>query len=105
MDRLNEIVFNAPLVSELRAFALLQSLIADGQLKAGSRHRVEAIRMHAIESDRWLGDLSLGSKFDTEWSFLNRLKGYGREAAEAWLTDCFGAVGQRSSVDVVERFL
>ena len=105
MDRLNEIVFNAPLVSELRAFALLQSLIADGQLKAGGRHRVQAIRMHAIESDRWLGALSLGSKFDTEWTFLNRLKGYGREAAEDWLTTCFDAVGERSSVDVAERFL
>lgn len=105
MDRLNEIVFNAPLVSELRAFALLQSLIADGQLKTGSRHRVQAIRMHAIESDRWLGSLSLGSKFDTEWTFLNRLKGYGREAAEAWLADCFDAVGERSSVDVKARFL
>ncbi|MFN3559536.1 MAG: patatin-like phospholipase family protein [Brevundimonas sp.] len=105
MDRLNEIVFNAPLVSELRAFALLQSLITDGQLKAGGRHRVEAIRMHAIESDRWLGALSLGSKFDTEWTFLNRLKGYGREAAEDWLADCFDAVGERSSVDIRARFL
>lgn len=105
MDRLNEIVFNAPLVSELRAFALLQSLIADGQLKAGGRHRVEAIRMHAVESDRWLGPLSLGSKFDTEWTFLNRLKSYGREAAEAWLAGCFDDVGERSSVDIRARFL
>lgn len=105
MDRLNEIVFNAPLVSELRAFALLQSLITEGQLKPGGRHRVEAIRMHAIESDRWLGALSLGSKFDTEWTFLNRLKAYGREAAEEWLTDCFDTVGQRSSVDIRARFL
>lgn len=105
MDRLNEIVFNAPLVSELRAFALLQSLITDGRLKPNGRHRVQAIRMHAIESDRWLGSLSLGSKFDTEWTFLNRLKGYGREAAEAWLEACFEDVGQRSSVDVTARFL
>jgi NTE family protein len=105
MDRLNEIVFNAPLVSELRAFALLQSLIADGQLKTGSRHRAQAIRMHAIESDRWLAPLSLGSKFDTEWTFLNRLKGYGREAAEDWLATCFDDVGDRSSVDIKARFL
>ncbi|RZJ01083.1 MAG: patatin-like phospholipase family protein [Brevundimonas sp.] len=105
MDRLNEIVFNAPLVSELRAFALLQSLVADGRLKPNGRHRVQAIRMHAIESDRWLAALSLGSKFDTEWSFLNRLKGFGREAAEDWLTTCFADVGERSSVDIKARFL
>jgi len=105
MDRLNEIVFNAPLVSELRAFALLQSLIADGQLRTGNRHRAQAIRMHAIDSDRWLAPLSLGSKFDTEWTFLNRLKGYGREAAEDWLAGCFDDVGERSSVDIKARFL
>ncbi len=105
MDRLNEIVFNAPLVSELRAFALLQSLIADGQLQTGNRHRAQAIRMHAIDSDRWLAPLSLGSKFDTEWTFLNRLKGHGREAAEDWLTTCFDEVGERSSVDIRARFL
>ncbi|HWW12927.1 MAG TPA: patatin-like phospholipase family protein, partial [Brevundimonas sp.] len=105
MDRLNEIVFNAPLVSELRAFALLQSLIADGRLQTGNRHRAQAIRMHAIDSDRWLSPLSLGSKFDTEWTFLNRLKGYGREAAEDWLATCFDDVGERSSVDIKARFL
>jgi NTE family protein len=105
MDRLNEIVFNAPLVAELRAFALLQSLVAEGRLKPNGRHRAQAIRMHAVESDRWLGSLSLGSKFDTEWSFLNRLKGYGREAAEEWLATCFDKVGRESSVDVRARFL
>ena len=105
VDRLNEIVFNAPLVSELRAFALLQSLITDGRMKPNGRHRVQAIRMHAIESDRWLASLSLGSKFDTEWTFLNRLKNYGREAADDWLATCFDDVGERSSVDVKTRFL
>lgn len=105
MDRLNEIVFNAPLVAELRAIAFVQDLIADGRLKAAGNDRYRALRLHAIEPGDWLGDLSLSSKFDTEWSFLSRLKTRGREAAQAWLDGCFEAVGERSSVDVKARFL
>jgi NTE family protein len=105
MDRLNEIVFNAPLVSELRAFALLQSLIAEGRLKPNGRHRAQAIRMHAIEPGPWLGALSLSSKFNTEWTFLNDLKSRGRKAAGEWLEHCFPDVGERSSIDIKARFL
>ncbi|MNX93797.1 hypothetical protein D3C86_1259990 [compost metagenome] len=104
MDRLNEILFNAPLVAELRAVAFVQDLIADGKLSRNEdRHR--AARMHAIEVDDWLGSLSLSTKFDTEWSFLNDLKSRGRQAAEHWLENCAPQVGQSSSVDLKARFL
>jgi NTE family protein len=105
MDRLNEIVFNAPLVAELRAVAFVQDLLDGGRLKPNGPDRYRTLRLHAVEADRWLGDLSLSSKFDTEWTFLNRLKVRGREAADLWLADCFSAVGASSSVDVKARFL
>lgn len=105
MDRLNEIVFNAPLVAELRAVAFVQDLIADGRLKRTGEDRYRALLMHAIEPGPWLGALSLSSKFDTEWTFLNDLKARGREAAGAWLDQCFAEVGVRSSVDIRARFL
>ncbi len=105
MDRLNEIVFNAPLVAELRAVAFVQDLIAEGRLKRTGEDRYRGLLMHAIEPGPWLGALSLGSKFNTEWSFLTDLKARGRDAAGAWLEQCFDAVGQRSSVDIRARFL
>ena len=37
------------------------------------------------EADRWLQDLSMDSKFDTEWSFLTELTARGRRAAGEWL--------------------
>ena len=49
-------------------------------------------------------DLSSGSRFDTEWMFLNDPKARGRAAAEEWLESCFGDVGVRSSVDLQARF-
>jgi len=104
MDRLNEVVFNAPLVAELRAVAFVQELIQEGRLMPAARDRYRNILMHAIEADGWLGDLSLGSKFNTEWSFLKDLKTRGRAAADEWLASCFGDVGRTSSVDLQARF-
>lgn len=104
VDRLNEIVFNAPLVAELRAVAFVQELIEQRRLSEDARGRYRNIHMHAIEADRHLADQSLGSKFNTEWTFLNRLKARGRAAADEWVATCFAEVGSRSSVDLQSRF-
>ena len=104
MDRLNEVVFNAPLAAELRAVAFVQELLEQGMLKEDARGRYRHILMHAIEADGWLGDQTLGSKFNTEWTYLNGLKARGREAAEEWLASCFDHVGVASSVDLQTRF-
>jgi NTE family protein len=105
LDRLNEISFNAPLVAELRAVAFVQKLIVDGLLQEKARGRYRNMLIHAIEADRWLQDLSMESKFDTEWSFLTELKARGRRAATAWLAKGFADVGVKSSVDVTVDFL
>jgi NTE family protein len=104
MDRMNEIAFSAPLTAELRAVAFMQELFEDDLLTEAARGRYRYIRMHAIEADGWLDDLSTGSKFNTEWTFLNRLKALGREAAAEWLGSCLDSVGVRSSVDLQARF-
>jgi len=103
VDRLNEILFNAPLLAELRAIAMAGEMISQGQLKHGSGP-YRQLRLHAIEADGWLSDLSLRSKFNTEWSFLIDLKARGRAAADDWLETCLASVGRRSSVDLQARF-
>ena len=105
MDRLNEIVFNAPLVAELRAVAFVQDMIEDGRLKRTGEDRYRRLMLHAIEPGPWLGALSLSSKFNTEWTFLNDLKARGRAAADEWLEHCFPDVGERSSIDIKTHFL
>lgn len=102
MDRLNEILFNAPLIAELRTIAFTQKLIDRGHLSRNPSW--EAPRIHAILADDWLGELSLASKFDTEWGFLQSLKQKGRDAAEQWLGECRSDVGLCTSVDLQSVF-
>ncbi|MFN3931451.1 MAG: patatin-like phospholipase family protein [Brevundimonas sp.] len=105
MDRLNEIVFNAPLVAELRTIALVLDMIEEGRMKRTGEDRYRRLRLHAIEPGPWVGDLALSSKFNTEWTFLNDLKSRGREAAGQWLEHCIDHVGENSSIDIKSRFL
>ncbi|WP_297800316.1 patatin-like phospholipase family protein [uncultured Brevundimonas sp.] len=103
MDRLNEILFNAPLVAELRSIAFVQKLMEEGRLERGDGWK--DIRIHAIPADEWLGDLSLASKMDTEWGFLTSLKESGRKAADQWLENCFERVGKSTTIDLQAAFL
>ncbi len=104
MDRLNEIMFNSPLVAELRSLALVQDLISQGRLTPADAS-YQGTRLHAVEVDDWLGDQSMSTKFDTEWSFLSELKTKGREAASQWIETCGDKLGKASSVDLTARFL
>jgi NTE family protein len=105
LDRLNEISFNAPLMAELRAVAFVQKLIGERQLKEEALDRYRNMLIHAIDADRWLRDLTMDSKFDTEWNFLIELRDRGRRAADAWLEKGLADVGVRSSADVRGDFL
>ena len=104
MDRLNEITFNASLVSELRAIGFVQKLLDEGLLKDNAKGRYRRMLVHAITADGPLADLSLSTKFNTEWTFLLDLKERGRTAAETWLTDCGTCIGVKSSVDLKTGF-
>ena len=104
MDRLNEITFNASLASELRAIGFVQKLLDEGLLKDTAQGRYRRMLVHAITADGPLADLSMASKFNTEWSFLLDLKARGRTAAQTWLDDCGTLIGVRSSLDLKAGF-
>ncbi len=104
VDRLNEITFNSSLVAELRAVAFVQKLIEDGLLKESVKGRYRHMLIHAIGADRWLDDLTMDSKFDTEWGFLTCLKERGRKAADEWLDRHLDDVGIQSSASAAMAF-
>jgi NTE family protein len=94
LDRLNEICFNASLVTELRFIAERNRLIDAGELTS-DQHR--KIHLHMIHGDKALEEFPAISKLLAERGFLTRLKALGRETADRWLAEHGNKVGKRSS--------
>ena len=101
-DRVNEITFNAGLVSEMRAIAFVQKLIDEGRLQAGS---YKNLRLHMVSDDEGLAPLHASSKLNTDRSFLEALHALGRAAAERWLLAHRADIGVRATLDPRDTFL
>ncbi len=104
MNRVNEITFNSSLLRELRAISFVHKLLDDGWIKDEYRDQLRDIRIHSVRSDLALVDLSVSSKFNTDWEFLSHLKSRGRTIADEWLAANADAIGERSSVDLRAMF-
>jgi NTE family protein len=102
VNRLNEISFNASLMSEIRAIDFVQRLLDAGRLE---QPRYRRLFLHVIEDEDRMRAFTLSTKFNGDWDFLCQLKRYGREAADRWIADHFCKLGRESSVDLRERFL
>ncbi|MFM0472613.1 patatin-like phospholipase family protein [Paraburkholderia strydomiana] len=96
ISRLNEVAFNAPLLKELRMIALLHKVADPG---SDEGRRWATMRMHRIASPV-MTSLGYSSKLNAEWRFLTMLRDEGRRAAQVFLDEHGGALGERSSLDL-----
>ena len=101
-DRVNEITFNASLVSEMRAIAFVQRLVREGRLSEGE---YKDLRLHMIADEQHLARLHASSKLNTDRRFLEALFDLGSAAAHDWLAQHREAIGVRSTFDPAETFL
>lgn len=104
-NRVNEITFNTALMKELRAIDFVKKLVNEDMLKDEYKDDYTDVLLHAVSADDALGDLSVASKFDTSWGFLTHLRDLGREHGKKWINAHYKDLGQRSSVDIRERYL
>ena len=95
-NRLNEISFNATLLKELKAGALLRQVADPG---TGEGAAWANMRVHRISSEIML-ELGYSSKLLTEWPFFTMLRDEGRKAADAFLAAHKRDLGVRSSLDL-----
>ncbi|KAA5607021.1 patatin-like phospholipase family protein [Roseospira marina] len=105
MNRVNEISFNSPLLGEMRAIAFVQKLIEEDWLDEEHKGKLRRVRFHAIRADHVMCDLSVASKFNTDWEFLCDLRDRGRAAADAWMQAHLDAVGVGSTVNLHHDYL
>jgi NTE family protein len=104
-NRINEITFNSSLIKEMRSVHFVQKLLDDGWIKDEFRDRLKYVLIHSVRADNALNDLSVESKFASEWDFLTMLRDRGRACATEWLARNYSDVGERSSVDLRKEFL
>lgn len=104
-NRLNEITFNASLLDELRAIAFVKKLLLEGWLKEKHKDQLKNILVHAIRADRALKDLSVASKFNTDWDFLTSMRDMGRREGRRWINKNYDAIGKRDTVDIHRDYL
>jgi NTE family protein len=100
-DRLNEITFNANLMRELRAIDFIDGLIEDGTLGQGGYQRV---LVHRIDGTDALEDYNAASKLDARWTVFKRLRDKGRAAAQAWLSETYGTIGQACTLNLRDAY-
>jgi NTE family protein len=93
-DRLNEITFNASLVTELRFIGERNRLVENGELRSD---RYREIHLHMIHGDDELGRFPPSSKLLSETAFLHKLKALGRDACDQWLEKHGHEIGKRST--------
>lgn len=101
-DRVNEITFNAGLVSEMRAIAFVQRLLEKGVVDAGA---YKNLRLHMVADDEGLAPLNASSKLNTERAFLEHLHALGFAAADGWLQRNRASLGRRGTLDLAKTFL
>ncbi len=96
-NRINEISFNASLISELRAVNFVRRLIAEGRMEKG---RMKDVRVHMIADDGLMNDLSASTKLAPTPQLLERLKTAGRAAAERFLAADARHIGAEPGVNL-----
>lgn len=100
LNRMNEITYNASLVSELRTIAFASRLVAEGNASGPDMERLHDTRIHLIQASETMRKLGSVSQLNTDLDFLLYLKELGRATAGRWLEDHAGSLGRRSSVDM-----
>ncbi|MRX49225.1 patatin-like phospholipase family protein [Paracoccus sp. S-4012] len=103
INRVNEISFNASLLKELQAIALLRRHWREEHDDPAERGAAAAL-IHLIHVDAEVQDLAASSKMNAEAAYLDLLFKRGRHWAEAWLEAHWDDLGQRSTFDPGQFF-
>ncbi|HEY3049444.1 MAG TPA: patatin-like phospholipase family protein, partial [Polaromonas sp.] len=98
MDRVNELTFNASLLSQMRAIDFINRLLADGHLQEGAKYK--SLLLHRIDGGEALEDLPSSSRMSADTAMIEKLFEMGQGAAKRWLRRHFEALGQQGTVNI-----
>lgn len=102
LDRVNELTFNASLLTQMRSIDFINTLLAEGALQRG---HVRQVLMHRIDGGEAMKQYPASTKSSTDAAMIRSLFKIGREQAQRWLTEHFEALGQRATIDIRRDYL
>jgi NTE family protein len=102
LDRINELTFNASLLTQMRAIDFVNELLADG---AVSHPRCKKVRVHRVEGGPALEAFPTSSRASADGTMINKLFDAGRSAASQWMGQHFEAIGRHSTVNIRHDYL
>ena len=101
MSRVNEINFNASLLSELRGVAFVNRLIDEGRLPRGQRPgEFRRLKLHRILMDDPGETLGTRSTLKTDYEYFETLRKLGQRATRRFLDSHYDDIGRRSTIDL-----
>jgi NTE family protein len=103
VSRVNEINFNASLLSELRGVAFVNRLIDEGRLPRGMRQgEFRRLKLHRIAMEDISESASPHGTLKTDYEYFETLRKLGQRATRRFLDAHFDDIGRRSTIDLAE---
>jgi NTE family protein len=104
-NRINELSFSANFMREMQMISSAMQYAASSlSIKGRLEKRLLEMRLHMIDTSKLDSLVRTDTKLLAEGSFLQLLHHQGHERAGAWLRECAGNIGRRSSIDVKALF-
>jgi len=101
-DRVNELTFNASLLTQMRTIEYVNALIAEGALRNRS---YRTVRMHRVDGGDAIRTFPSSSRTSSDAGMIDALFRIGQQAASHWLERHYEALGQRGTVDIRRDYL
>lgn len=102
LDRINELTFNASLLTQMRAIEFINRLLDEGALPPA---RCKRVRVHRIDGGAALQRYPGATRTSTDGAMIRALFELGQTAARGWLESHYPALGRRSTVDIPRDYL
>src|SRR5882724_11714025 len=104
MSRVNEINFNASLLSELRGVAFVNRLIDEGRLPRGTRAgEFRRLKLHRIVMEDLGEAFGARSTLKTDYEYFETLHKLGQRTTRRFLDAHFDDIGRRSTIDFAAK--
>jgi NTE family protein len=102
LDRINELTFNASLLTQMRTIEFVNGLIAQGALRGEA---CRTVRMHRIDGGEHIRAYSGSTRNSTDAAMIHALFAIGQKAAMTWLDRHYDALGRHGTVDIRGDYL